>query len=222
MIICGDEFMAKQYIPKGGNMIDVGSCYGMWVEFMLEKADVVYAFEPDMRLFPDLINKYSSNPKVKLHNIAISEACGVCKLQINPEGNSRIGAIGEETIMMNIDTIFENIPISCIKIDIEGFEMSALNGGLKTILKYLPVLIIEAHDNRNLIKSFFETYHYKIVFSHGRSRFPQTDNGIMVAIHESKMKDNIVEVDIKNTFRRFCGKVALSMLESEINESGTG
>ena len=228
MIICFDEFMARQYIPKRGNMLDVGSCYGMWIDFMLEKADKIYAFEPDRRLFYKLAKKYNNEFKVKLFNIGISDVCGSTAFEFHEEGNSKLGnseihGKPDEIITITIDSVFENIPLSCIKIDIEGREMWALNGGLKTILKCTPILIIEAHDNRQEIKDFFDKYHYKIVFSHGRSRFPQTDNVLMVAVHESKMNDNNVDIEMKNPFKRYSGKIALGILEGkgENNENIT-
>jgi len=219
MIICGDEFMARQYIPKGGTMIDVGSCYGMWIEFMLKQADRVFSFEPDKRLFPELVKKYRDNPKVVLSNTALSSVCGIEGFRLNAEGNSRLE--GNETdnfvITVPLDSLFENIPITCIKIDVEGREMLVLNGGMKIILKYQPVMIVEAHDNRQQIKDFFDTCRYKIIFTHIRSRFPMTDNGLMVAVPENyKAEETKIEVPI--TMERYRGKTALSLLESIVDK----
>jgi FkbM family methyltransferase len=216
MIICGDEMLAMQYIPKGGTMLDIGSCYGMWIDNMLPRADKIYAFEPDVRLFPRLLERFKGNLKVSLYNIAIHNKCGANKYQINDEGNSRLEAqSGEDVLTATIDSIFEYVPISCIKIDIEGREVEALEGGIKTIMRYLPVLIIEAHDNRKEIKEFLFRNSYITIFSNTRSRFPLTDNGLMVAIHSSKIGNIELNDDASIITKRFSGDIAVSILGSK-------
>lgn len=65
----------------------------------------------------------------------------------NGSGSSRISnegdAIVESTV---IDKIFTEQRVTCIKMDVEGYEMPALRGGMNTIQRDKPVLIICAYN----------------------------------------------------------------------------
>jgi FkbM family methyltransferase len=74
----------------------------------------------------------------------------------------------KETTTVNISNTLDNIlsnynDIGLIKMDIEGYEYLALLGGEKTIIKFLPTIVVEIHtkskDNYN-IRSFLEKIGY--------------------------------------------------------------
>jgi FkbM family methyltransferase len=55
---------------------------------------------------------------------------------------------GIEVEISTIDKLFEDQPIDIIKIDVEGFELNVLQGGIASIEKHKPILIIEVSSNR--------------------------------------------------------------------------
>ena len=65
--------------------------------------------------------------------------------------------------------ISNNLPVSIIKIDVQGNELDVLKGSLQTIKKDKPALIIEVEDklfsnpekNRAEIAKIFEDFNYK-------------------------------------------------------------
>ena len=74
---------------------------------------------------------------------------------------------------VKIDTLVEKYSLDnfqiIIKLDIEGNEMNALKGGLNTIKKFSPIIIIEIskfifNDNKNIIffRDFLKKYDYSI------------------------------------------------------------
>jgi hypothetical protein len=72
-----------------------------------------------------------------------------------------------------IDTLAKNYDLKeyslFIKLDIEGNEMNAIQGGLETIKKFSPIIIIEfskfifdKKDNLDYLNNFLTNFNYKI------------------------------------------------------------
>ena len=58
-------------------------------------------------------------------------------------GAWKINDKGNNFNIYNIDGLFKNKKISLIHLDVEGYEYKALLGGLNTINKHKPYLVIE-------------------------------------------------------------------------------
>lgn len=56
---------------------------------------------------------------------------------------------GEEVKIKTLDSFNIKEKIDLIKIDVEGFEYFALSGGIQTIKKNKPVILIEEHNYGN-------------------------------------------------------------------------
>jgi len=78
-----------------------------------------------------------------------------------------------------IDNLFINTPINYIKIDIEGFELNVLMGGVNTIKKYRPYVLMEyspinmktCNINPGDVDAFFRNLNYKWIRVDAEERF---------------------------------------------------
>lgn len=155
------EFL--EYYPRGTAFVD-GGCldgedslyFARWCEGEYSK---IFAFEPDSS------NQEKCNRTAKEHQIkefhlipaGLSEKSGEAILAVGSGGASRIlgedekGISGvtletewpkERTRVMALDDMADDTTIGFIKLDIEGFEMSALKGAQKTLLRDKPFLAV--------------------------------------------------------------------------------
>ncbi len=123
----------------------------------------IYAFEPN----PDMIETINDTIKInKLSNViffnkGLSDVKDTSDLfyryedGLSMSGGSRIDsphqANDRYTLKSNLKTTINTVTIdatvtdevSVIQLDVEGFEIHALKGAMKTIRKYKPVLILE-------------------------------------------------------------------------------
>ncbi len=75
--------------------------------------------------------------------------------------------VGENghTLAVSVDSLVESLSLprlDWIKIDIEGAEVEALKGAMKTLSRYKPTLWIEFHDTLEELKRLLAEAHYEI------------------------------------------------------------
>ena len=153
----------------------------------------IIACEPDKKNM-DKLERYIKTEKIK--NITtickgVSDKKGV--LQYNAEGTmmSVIAKDGKEKISVDsIDSILKDIPVTIIKMDIEGHEKEALQGARKTIQSNRPMLFISAYHKRDdlftiprIIKNFLGNY--KFFF---RIHKPLAIDAVLYAIPEYRLR----------------------------------
>ncbi|MFO7795235.1 MAG: FkbM family methyltransferase [Promethearchaeia archaeon] len=136
-------------------------------------ASRIYSFEPVPDNYKYLLDLIALNNLKKVIPIkkGLGEvsgrksysALGFCS-RISENGN-------EEMEIITIDDfVLENkIKVGLIKMDLEGYEMEALNGAKYTIRKNKPILLISIYHNpeemfesKNLIQTFVPDYNFKI------------------------------------------------------------
>jgi len=119
-----------------------------------------YAFEPDPINYKYLLENLEINDikNVITHNIALSDTVGyddfnICTTHrgLNTLGKNVLRFSEHETQKINIktstiDELFFNKKIDLIKIDTEGAEYNILSGGINTIQKYKPKILLEYYD----------------------------------------------------------------------------
>ena len=69
----------------------------------------------------------------------------------------------------SVDFLVEKLnlkKVNLMKLDIEGEELNALMGSIKTIKKFKPKIALEIHSKelRNKIVNFLKRYGYKLLF----------------------------------------------------------
>lgn len=171
----------SKYIPKGGVVVDGGANQGMYTAAFCElvgEEGHVYSFEPNELPFICLaINA----PSAHRYMMALGDRLGRCNIMENKNnyGASYIKLGGHIPITPLDYFLLDRCDL--IKLDIEGFEISALKGARETIAKHKPVLVLEVATGNlkrfNLtpadVYSYIDSINYKVIETWGEE--PQQD-----------------------------------------------
>ena len=162
--------------------IDVGVYRGVYSYELSKKFKHVHSFEPNPILFPYLKKNLTKIIKnMTLYNYALSKENIFTNLKIPRRGKSIFNKNIEEIYKLGCATIHEknnfenytNYKVECkklddvindkkigfIKIDVEGHELSVIQGAMNTINKYKPVLLVEIEE-KHTKKPVIETVKY--------------------------------------------------------------
>jgi FkbM family methyltransferase len=144
------EAVFKQYVNPGDTVIDIGGHIGTHsinLSRLVGATGTVHVFEPQSKLYTELSVNTAINScnNVKAYRFALGQEEKTVEI-VHPcstnEGMACIGQGGEKVTMKRLDDFGIN-NVSLIKIDIEGHEIEAIKGGLETIKKSKPVIIVE-------------------------------------------------------------------------------
>ncbi|WP_238916545.1 FkbM family methyltransferase [Clostridium sp. YIM B02555] len=148
----GNQYFTEEIIKLGEDeiFIDAGAANGDTIEKFLSvsgnKFKKIYAFEPfkdSAKNLSDFVNEKGISDKVIIENAAVYGKTGLMSFSGTGNWTSHIDSEGAEKInTKKIDEYFKDIPVSFIKMDIEGSEISALYGAEETIKKNKPKLAI--------------------------------------------------------------------------------
>lgn len=142
--------------------IDVGANAGIYAGRLAQLVPKVHAFEPIPRLADILALKTPNN--VVIHRIALSNRTGFAELRIplrNGVEENGLTTMEENNHLQSDDAIrtvkcevdrLDNIireAVGFIKIDVEGHEISVLEGAIATIRANRPVLLVESMRDHN-------------------------------------------------------------------------
>ncbi len=152
-----------------GLCLDVGANIGYMSMAMASKCNVV-AFEPQPELFRILEENCGSN--VVCHNVAVGNTSGrafMPRVRYNERNNfGGLGLVKEgfgtiEVPLVTIDS-YEFQGVGLIKLDVEGFELQALQGAVNTIARCKPVLYVEDDrlEKRSALRAFIGELGYTI------------------------------------------------------------
>ncbi|HSE29134.1 MAG TPA: FkbM family methyltransferase [Candidatus Saccharimonadales bacterium] len=201
---------------KADVIIDVGANIGLYSSIgakNLKKSSKLIAFEP----IPDNIDLLKSNlqlnglqDKVTIVPKALGEDDRKLELYLSSKsiGNHSAGGSGArgygdvlEVDQTTIDAYTNKAKlktVDLIKIDVEGYDGYVLKGGLKTIAKYHPALMIECipelldrcnFDYRTFGEMLFKNYKHRYVIDEANSKIEKIT---------AKTVDDFLE-KIKNT-----------------------
>lgn len=197
-----EPFLIKYLVEPKKSILDIGCHIGefIYVGSKQISADHFYAFEPNTSSFVKLKKTF---PKSHIYNLAISNKNGILKFKIpeikgkavitrgtlevdfveQDETDSRINEVQAKTL----DTFLNENPIpeiGLIKIDVEGHEMSVIEGAKNTIKKHKPVIIAELEqrhykENLNLIIDRVKGDFYKCFYFDVRKKaFIEVSNNV--------------------------------------------
>lgn len=129
--------------------MDLGAYNGDTVrEFAGEtegKYQKIYAVEPDKKNFSSLLKKTSEISCIEYINAAIDSKKGEIFFSMKSGRNSSAADKGKLINAESVDSILSGNPVTYIKMDVEGQELRAIEGGKSTILKYKPKMLISAY-----------------------------------------------------------------------------
>lgn len=140
--------LLREYIPKGGTVIDVGAFIGDHTVFYAEcvgpRGNVI-AFEPNPPAFDCLVHNTARYPHVKCLNHAASNELGHVVIQDEFNSGASYAVPGDGPISCILIDNPGLLRCDFIKFDCEGFEVRALKGAFATIRKHRPTMLIEVN-----------------------------------------------------------------------------
>lgn len=146
-----------KYVKNYGTVVTGGTNCGMYARLYAKRFKHVYAFEPEPVAFTCMVNNNPYDHVIKL-NCAIGHGNGIVGLHRVPqdEPGTDESNIGMNILqppseqfqipMLSIDSL-NLMECDLISLDVEGFEMHALEGARNTILKYKPTIIAERFNS---------------------------------------------------------------------------
>lgn len=129
---------ALKFVKNFRTAIDGGAHKGIWSKYMQSKFKKVISYE----LTPYNVNRFIAD-KTNLRQKALGNVNKRVSFEKGPENTGQYHVVeGSDVEMVRLDD--EGIDdLDFLKLDIEGCELFALQGGREIILKYKPVIIIE-------------------------------------------------------------------------------
>ena len=206
-------YIIDHFKDKSKDAIDVGVYRGVYSYKLSKEFNQIHSFEPNPLLYPYL-KRYLTKiiPNMTLYNYALSNKNELTNLKIPHRGKSifknnfeEIYKLGCATIHENnnfekfknyeveckkLDDVIKDKEISFIKIDVEGHELSVIEGANNIINKYKPTLLVEIEE-KHTKKPVINTIN-KI-----------KDFGYKVYFFKNNQIKEIVENDIPNEERNF-------------------
>lgn len=160
---------AIKYVKDFNLCIQAGGNLGFWPLSLSDKFKTVMTFEPDRVSFQCLQKNIA---QYRAHNIeSYFGALGYTNkfVGIQPESIGKHKVCGSGTVpVFTIDQF--NLSPSFICLDVEGFELLALNGAIETINRARPIIQIEMNGreqehgiSKTSIVAFMESIKYSPV-----------------------------------------------------------
>lgn len=141
-----------------GVVLDIGANIGCTALLFAQQAQRVIAFEPSPSTFSLLKRNVdaSGHKNIELFNVALGRAAGRSELTFSPDNRSgafvsdrtqaSFGHVTEAITVERLDDVVAGLALDhldLIKIDVEGFEKSVLEGAANTLARYRPVVVLE-------------------------------------------------------------------------------
>lgn len=167
------KLMALQHASRldFSNTLDIGANVGLWTRWLVEQgAKTVTCFEPMVENLECLRENVKDLTNVIINPFALSDVAGDLHLYTT-QTNSNTGTA---TIVHNHAYTVEytvpckrlddlNLAPTFIKIDVQGAEIMVFKGGLETLAKHKPAILLEAEDEERASVVFLRTIGYNVV-----------------------------------------------------------
>lgn len=138
--------------------IDIGANIGLWTRVMAACFDRVTAFEPNPECHEAFWrNNVGANrlpypgdqPRLVLQQAALGKEPGMITLntKLRSTGFTKVDEAGDLVVEQRTLDSFELTEVDLIKIDVEGWEHNVVKGGVETIRRCKPVMIVEQKPN---------------------------------------------------------------------------
>ena len=170
-------------IKEGQTVLDIGAHKAGYLYYIIQKVTAsgkVFAFEPQKILYNYIvkIKKIFNWKNVEVEHLALSDTSGKVTLYVPSHSNKtnttspgatifKTAAKGdiqstEDVITETLDSycLRKNIKPDLLKIDVEGNELKIFNGGLQTLKKYKPKIIVEIESRHVGEQQVLDTFHF--------------------------------------------------------------
>lgn len=166
-----DELQIISRYYKGGTFVDIGANVGNHSVFVgrILEAEHIIAFEPNPRAYRLLETNLALNSltqRATVYPVGLSDRVAtspMSELAENNLGSARIdpGGRGNQIELSTGDLILRGVRLDFVKIDVEGHELSALQGLAESLRKWSPVIFIEIEDaTRDAVFDFLADLDY--------------------------------------------------------------
>jgi FkbM family methyltransferase len=155
------QLLLKDIIKPGDEVVDIGANVGnftLCANYLVGKSGKVYSFEPNPTVRAKLNNHIAINAisNTTIYPFGLSDSVGTMTLYI-PHVNAGEGSLGRFTDSEYTSNDYDEVPVEIkvgddilkdssprvVKIDVEGAEVSVLNGLTKLISQHKPLIIAE-------------------------------------------------------------------------------
>jgi FkbM family methyltransferase len=169
----------KSLIPRDAVTVDVGANCGLYTRELARCSKLVHAFEPAKQM-ADLLRRTSA-PNVLIHEVAVSDRDGVATLTVPLDGGEAVHSLAsieqhhnaescatELVRTSRLDSVVRD-DVAFVKIDVEGHELSVLNGATGVLERSRPVFLVEAEERHcqsatASVFAFFDSRSYQGFF----------------------------------------------------------
>lgn len=148
--------IVKKHLKSQEVMIQAGGNIGVFPVLLADTFQEIHTFEPDEANYTALLSNISNLSNVLPYKRALGEQTGNARELVIDRTN--IGAHRMEFGAGDIDvttidslwSMFYPLEVSLIWLDIEGAELIAMKGGIETIKRDKPVIVLEmaGHSKR--------------------------------------------------------------------------
>ena len=167
------EYLIEALVGPGDVVLDIGANVGLHTVTLARRIGAkgkVYAFEPVAEMPERLSINIALNglDNVTLVGFALGNEDGTATMKVNVAGAGMEGTssladsiharrnpehyVERDVAVWRLDEVIARFllpgPIRFVKIDTEGFETMIIEGGLETLRRDQPAMIVEAHTNR--------------------------------------------------------------------------
>jgi FkbM family methyltransferase len=155
-----DLGLISKYIVPNSYVIDVGANIGWFtlnVGRFLKPGSAILAIEPDLvnlRRLRWSVARSEMRDRVNVLPIALSNVQGFGSLVLDPKNpaNHRVNSESSNESGIHLerldDVCKDLVDVCLIKIDVQGHELSVLEGGRETILRFKPAILIEFDNSK--------------------------------------------------------------------------
>lgn len=163
--------------------VDIGAKVGMYTYRIMRHSRATVAFEPNP-IFNRMLEV--ALPECRVEPFAVSNVAGEARLRIPHRRSGRaiygratiesgnpleheVASVDEVVVQMRTLDGYEFDDIGFIKIDVEGHELTALEGAEQTVTRCKPNLLIEANDRHRpgavaSLRAWFDAHGYRAFF----------------------------------------------------------
>lgn len=152
--------LMQEYVKEGATVLDIGANIGFFsvvLSKIVGKDGSVYSFEPVPSNLQLLNFNVANCSNVTVMPKALGKTSGWISMGSEPGNMGNSFVINEQqgpVELLTLDSL--NLSPSFIKMDVQGFEYDVLLGGLETLKRSRPVMIIELEDSNGSIPTSFK------------------------------------------------------------------
>jgi FkbM family methyltransferase len=147
------EIRAQYWHPGPGQVVvDIGCHIGSYTIPALEAGATVYAVDPCEARLSQLDSFWGGDPeRLTCVKKAVAEPGGYPDwfrgfLSVSAYQEFHAPADADFTTLDELTSDYSLTRLDWVKVDVEGAELGVLTGGMETLARFRPTVLIEAHD----------------------------------------------------------------------------